>query len=194
MKTASLHRVVRLTARTSAVLFTSAQVTQALGMRGESGPTTARDHPARLLPPRGWRLLYLAFVSAHAIHFAAVARFAHRTDGRALFPGGRDMKNVGGWPALLGIFGLFFALAATGWITARSVARDRSVSRGIGSTATALIGAMFVSFYWGQVPQSRWYAVPGAIISAAVLANITAQPHLSVPVLHDLDQGRQPAR
>lgn len=174
MKTTSLHRVVRLTARTSAVLFTSAQLTQALGMRGESGPTTARIHHAKLLSTRAWRLLYLAFVAAHATHFAAVARFAHRTDGRALFPGGRDMKDVGGWPALLGIFGLFFALATTGWTAGRSVAWGRPVSRGIGSTATALIGAMFASFYWGQVPQSRWYAAPGAIISAAVLANIAS--------------------
>jgi hypothetical protein len=163
MKTASLHRVVRLTARTSAVLFTSAQVAQALGMRG-----------ATLHPPSAWRLLYLAFVSAHATHFAAVARFAHQTGGRALFPGGRDMKDVGGWPALFGIFAFFFALATTGWIAAGSVARGRPVSRGIGSTATALIGAMFVSFYWGQVPQNRWYTVPGAIISAAVLSNVAS--------------------
>ena len=158
MKTASLHRTVRITARTSAVLFTSAQLTQAL----------------RLPTPSAWRPLYAAFVAAHAIHFGFVARFAHRTHGRALFPGGRNMHDVGGWPTVLGIFAFFFVLAAVGWVAAEP-ADARLGRRLAGRAAMALIGAMFVSFYLGQVPRSPWHAVPGGIVGSAVLANIVGR-------------------
>ena len=158
MKTAALHRAVRLTARTSAVLFVSAQVAQAL----------------RLPTPGAWRSLYAAFVATHLVHFGLVARFAHRTRGRALFPGGRNMHDVGGWPTVLGIFAFFLALATVGWKAAEpwdTHPRARPASQ----AATALMGAMFVSFYLGQVPHSRWHAAPAAIISAAVLANLKSR-------------------
>ena len=156
MRTAALHRTVRLTARTSAVLFTSAQIAQAL----------------RLPTPSAWRPMYLGFVAAHAIHFVFVAIFAHRTQGRALFPGGRNMDDVGGWPTVLGIFASSLILATVGWTAAPANATQGR--RGPGMAATALIGAMFVSFYLRQVPRSRWHAVPGAIIATAVLHNIAA--------------------
>ena len=160
MKTASLHRTVRITARTSAVLFTSAQIAQAL----------------RLPTPSAWRPLYVAFVAAHAIHFGFVARFAHRTHGRELFPGGRNMHDVGGWPTVLGIFTFFFVLAAVGWAAAEPA--DARLGRRLsGRVAMALIGAMFVSFYLGQVPRSPWHAVPGGIVGSAVLANIVGRHH-----------------
>ena len=155
MKTATLHRTVRLTARTSAVLFTSAQIAQAL----------------RRPTPSAWRPLYLAFVAAHAVHFGFVARFAQRTHGQALFPGGRNMHDVGGWTTVLGIYTLFLTLATIGWTAA-----DPPPGRGRGGVAaTTTIGAMFVSFYLNQIPRSRWHAVPGGIIAAAVLANIASR-------------------
>lgn len=157
MKTAALHRTVRLTARTSAILFTAAQVTQAL----------------RRPTPAAWRPLYAAFVATHVIHFGFVARFAHRTQGRSLFPGGRNMHDVGGWPTVLGIFALFFTLAAAGWTATNPADTHRGRHRA-GLAAPAIIGAMFVSFYLGQVPRSPRHAVPGAIIAAAVLANLAS--------------------
>ena len=157
MTTATLHRTVRLTARTSAVLFTTAQIAQAL----------------RRPTPAAWRPLYLAFVAAHAFHFGFVARFAQRTRGQALFPGGRNMHDVGGWTTVLGIFAGFFILAAVGWMAAPADGQQVRAPGGV--TATTLIGAMFVSVYLQQVPRSRWYAVPGAIIVAAVLANIVSR-------------------
>ncbi|HEY5788393.1 MAG TPA: hypothetical protein VIT65_26845 [Microlunatus sp.] len=156
MKTATLHRTVRLTARTSAVLFTSAQIAQAL----------------RRPTPSAWRPLYLAFVAAHAIHFGFVARFAQRTHGQALFPGGRNMDDVGGWTTVLGIYALFLTLATVGWTAAPT---DTHQGRRPGVAATTIIGAMFISFYLNQLPRSRWYAVPGATIAAAVLANIVSR-------------------
>ena len=156
MKTATLHRTVRLTARTSAVLFTTAQIAQAL----------------RRPTPSAWRPLYLAFVAAHVVHFGFVARFAQRTRGHALFPGGRDMHDVGGWTTVLGIYTLFLTLATVGWVAAPA---DRHQGRRLGVAATTIIGAMFVSFYLNQIPRSSRHAVPGAVIAAAVLANIASR-------------------
>ena len=159
MKTTSLHRAVRLSARSSAVLFTSAQLSQAL----------------RLPTPRAWRPLYVAFVAAHAIHFAFVARFAHRTQGRALFPGGRNMHDVGGWPTVLGIFASFLILATLGWTAADPAHAHSGGRRRAGLAGTPLIGAMFVSFYLGQLPRSARHAAPAAVIGAAVLANVASR-------------------
>jgi hypothetical protein len=159
MKTASLHRAVRLSARTSVVLFTSAQVAQAL----------------RRPTPSTWRPLYVAFVAVHAIHFGLVTAFARRTHGRALFPGGRNMHDVGGWPTVFGIFGLFLGLSTAGWMAAEPADPRRGPHWGphwVGRAAPALIGAMFASVYLGRLPRSLWHAAPGAVIGAAVVANI----------------------
>jgi hypothetical protein len=131
MSTASVHRVVRLTARTSALLFAAAQVTSAA-------------RPTR----RASRRLYAAFLLAHTAHFAAVTRYAIITGGRHLFPGGRNLADVGGWPTMAGIFGVFYGLAATGWpappraLLAHWVRRP--VVRGV---STGVIAAMFASVY-----------------------------------------------
>lgn len=158
MNTASVHRAVRVTGRTSAVLFAAAQFSQAL----------------RLPSVGAWRPLYLGFVATHAVHFTAVTRYAAMTNGRNLFPGGRDMNDVGGWPTVLGIYALFFALASTAWAGPGRAGRVRPGVRRAGSAATGLLGAMFASFYLGQVPRSRWNALPATIIGAAVLTNIAA--------------------
>jgi hypothetical protein len=138
------------------VLFAAAQFSQAL----------------RLPSVEAWRPLYLGFVATHAAHFTAVARYAAMTSGRNLFPGGRDMHDVGGWRTVAGIYAFFFALASTAWTAPRRA--DRPGIRRAGSAATGLLGAMFASFYLGQIPRSRWNALPATIISAAVLTNIAA--------------------
>ena len=158
MNTASVHRAVRLTGRTSAVLFATAQFSQAL----------------RLPSVGAWRPLYLGFVAAHVVHFIAVTRYAALTNGRNLFPGGRDMNDVGGWPTVLGIYALFFALASTAWASPGRATRVHPGVRRAGSAATGLLGTMFTSFYLGQIPRSRWNALPATIIGAAVLTNIAA--------------------
>ena len=158
MNTAAVHRAVRVTGRTSAVLFAAAQFSQAL----------------RLPSVGAWRPLYLGFVATHAVHFTAVTRYAAMTNGRNLFPGGRDMNDVGGWPTVLGIYALFFALASTAWAGSSRAGRVQPGVRRAGSAANGLLGAMFASFYLGQIPQSRWNALPATIIGAAVLTNIEA--------------------
>jgi hypothetical protein len=143
--TSALHRTVRLTARTSALLFTASRVFSVL-------------HAAQLVPdgPRADRVvrtLYSAFMAAHAAHFSVVARYAVRTGGRNLFPGGRSMQDVGGWPTLLGIYSLFAGLAIIGRAAETTSPSDRS--RTLGRTANTVIGAMFLGTYLGQLAHIR---------------------------------------
>jgi len=156
--TAALHRAIRITARSSAMLFAAAQTAQALG------PRTAR----------AWRPLYLGFMAAHATHFTVVARYARITGGRALFPGGRSLNDVGGWPTMAAIYALFAGLATTGWAAGASAATSRRGIRIAGPVATGIIGAMFAGTYLGQLPRSGWNAVPAAIVAGAVVASLAA--------------------
>lgn len=152
---ADLHQTVRLTARLSALLFAAAEAAPALGSN------TAR-----------WsRRLYPAFMLAHAAHFAAVSRYAMVTGGRDLFPRGRSMTDVGGWPTVLGIYVLFSVLAVAGWAGIEPGVPSRPKIRIVGRAATGLIAAMFVGTYLGQTARSKWSAVPATIIGMAVTAN-----------------------
>jgi hypothetical protein len=88
-------------------------------------------------------------MTAHAAHFAAVTRYAVRTGGQNLFPGGRSMQDVGGWPTVLGIYALFAGLAVIGRAAETASPTDRS--RTLGKAANTVIGAMFVGTYLGQL-------------------------------------------
>ena len=152
-----LHRTVRLTARASGLLFAAAHGASAL----ESPRTTSRA-------------LYRAFLVAHAVHFAAVARYATATGGRGLFPGGRSLQDVGGWRTILGIYAFLAGLALTGQ---GAVAPTRTASPAVGvpaQVATGLVASMFVGTYLGQLVHSRWYLVPALLIGVTAAANITA--------------------
>jgi hypothetical protein len=159
--TTTLHRAVRLTARTSALLFAAAQASQAMG----SGTVHI------------WRPLYAGFMAAHAMHFAVVTRYAKATGGRALFPGGRNLQDVGGWPTVAAIYTVFAALAGTGWAAGTQAAKNAPGVGIAGPIATGIIAAMFVGTYLGQLPRSTWNAVPAAIVSAAVAARFRTGIH-----------------
>jgi hypothetical protein len=126
-------QLVRLTARTSAVLFATAQAASAIP-------------PGR----RVSRGFYAAFLAAHAVHFVAVARYAVRTGGHNLFPGGRSLADVGGWRTMAGIYVAFAGLAVIGWL-----AHGPSVHRGwlsaAGRAANGVIAAMFASVYLQRI-------------------------------------------
>ncbi len=154
----TLHRAVQLTARSSALLFAAAEVAAAVG------PSSARAA----------RLLYLAFMTVHGIHFTVVARFAVATGGRGLFPGGRSLSEAGGWRTVIAIFGLFTALAVTGWGTVSEGATTRPRRQAAGRVARRVIAAMFVGTYAGQMSRSAWYALPGSIVGAAAIADAFA--------------------
>jgi uncharacterized membrane protein YeaQ/YmgE (transglycosylase-associated protein family) len=158
---ATLYRAVRLTARASALLFAAAQASQAMGSRA----AVARQP------------LYLAFMTAHATHFAVVARYAKATGGRGLFPGGRNLQDVGGWLTVAAIYTFFAGLAGTGWAAGTPAVRNTPGLGIAGHVATTIIGAMFTGTYLGQLPRSTWYAVPAAVVGAAVLANLRTRIH-----------------
>ena len=159
MSPAQVYRAVQLTARTSALLFAGAQATTALG-----------SHAARASRP-----LYVAFMTAHAVHFTAVARYAVVNGGRDLFPGGRSLDDVGGWATVAGIYTFVAGLAVTGWTAGAPRAAGRPGMRAVGHAATGLIAAMFVSVYLGQLRRSPWYAVPATAVAGAAAANVVAQ-------------------
>jgi hypothetical protein len=157
MTAVALHRAVRLSARSSALLFAAAQAVPVFGPRAA----------------QAWRPLYLAFMAAHAAHFAVVVRYAKITGGHALFPGGRNLHDVGGWPTVAAIYTVFSGLAVTGWAAnAPAAATHRRAVRTAGRIAIGTIAAMFVGTYLGQLPRSGWNAVPAAIVGAAAVGNL----------------------
>ena len=155
------YRAVRLTARTSALLFAAAQAVSARG-------------PAARPPGRP---LYLGFLAAHGVHFAAVTRYARVTGGQNLFPGGRSLSEVGGWRTVLGIFAAFAALAGAGWFGDGAAVTERAPRAALaGTVARRIIATMFVGTYLGQLPRSPFYAVPAALVAAATLARVPGDP------------------
>lgn len=143
---------VRLTARASALLFSAAQVAPHLGTEAARGSASS---------------LYRAFLVAHTLHFAAVTRYAVLTGGRSLFPGGRGLQEVGGWPVMAGIFAVFGVLAAAGVDPA---APDGGQGRTRAIAARVVIGVMFTGTYLGQTRRSRWYAVPAGLSALGAIA------------------------
>ena len=144
--------MVRLTARTSALLFASAQAAPLARSRGAQASET----------------LYRGFMVAHVVHFAAVTRYAVLSGGHDLFPGGRDLDDVGGWPTVAGIFTGFAGMAAIGW-AGRPTTKVSRRTRTAGTAARTVIGTIFTGAFAGQLTRSAWYAIPTAISAAATV-------------------------
>lgn len=153
MSAAAALRVVRVTARTSAMLFASAQAAPLAGRRGASAGDA----------------LYRAFLVAHAVHFTAVARYAVLTGGHDLFPGGRDLDDVGGWPTVAGIFTGFAGVATIGWVGRPTRTGVTPRIRAAATAARTVIGSMFTGTFAGRIPQSAWYAIPTVISGTATV-------------------------
>ncbi|WP_437915611.1 hypothetical protein WME73_10820 [Sorangium sp. So ce302] len=159
MHTSDLYLAVHWTARASALLFAAALVAPALfrssGQRSQG--------------------FYLGFILAHTIHFMFVIGLVRATGGANMFPGGRSVADVGGWPAVFGIFALFYALAFIAFAARRMGTRARSTLRVAGRLSTLFLGYMFVSTYVPLVSRSRWYALPAAIVATAVLVDASGR-------------------
>ena len=153
------YRALRLTARASALLFTAAHITRYLGPYAGRSPAPQ---------------LYRAFLAAHSLHFAAVARYAVLTNGRSLFPGGRGLRDVGGWPTMAAIYALFGVLAAAGRIDPAAAAGDAPRTRAV--AAGTAIGTMFTGTYLGQTARSPWF---GALAGATALGTVAAAQPLA---------------
>jgi hypothetical protein len=150
---ADLLLAVRWTARLSAMTFATALLTSAFSARRS-------------------RALDTGFLVAHTIHFSFVVQLALATGGKDMFPGGEDIADAGGWPAVFGIFALFYVLAAVA-LSARHLGSRASLPvRVAGQLSTVFIGFMFVKTYLPLVARSYWYALPAALITTAVAADV----------------------
>jgi hypothetical protein len=148
---------VHWAARVSAILFAAALAAPAMPK------SVARRSEA----------LYVGFVVANSVQFYFVTRLARATGGANMFPGGRSLEDVGGWPTVFAIFAFFYVLAFVGWAARRAGARASSRLRTAGALSRAFVGFMFVSTYVPLLARSLWFAVPGALVGAAVLVDLT---------------------
>lgn len=153
MSVEELYTAVHWTARTSAMLFATALLAPMLRLRRP------------LLP-------YVGFMVAHTIHFAFVVWLAVVVRGERMFPGGRDMGDVGGWAAVFGIFAFFYLLATAGLLARRRGTEAGRALRLTGRFATTFLGYMFVSTYVPLLARSGFYALPAALITLAVLVDL----------------------
>jgi hypothetical protein len=157
MSAAALYLALSWTARLSAVLFALSLLVPALA-----------THRAKR-----WGRLQTAFIVAHTLHFACIAWLVSVSSGAGMFPGGRSVTEVGGWPVVLGIFALFYAVA---FLASRARRADAAQTRlrTAGKLATVFIGFMFVATYLPLVTRSGWYALPALLVTAAVAADLRA--------------------
>jgi len=98
-----------------------------------------------------------------------------------MFPGGRSVADVGGWPTVFSIFAFFYALAFTGFAARRAGPHAGPTLRLANRMTTACIGLLFVVTYVGLIPHSLLYAVRGALVTLGMiidaLGNTIRQPH-----------------
>jgi hypothetical protein len=158
----ALHLAMSWTARLSAVLFALSLLVPALSAQ-------RAGHAGRI---------HVAFIVAQTLHFAFVAWLASATGGAGMFPGGRSVADVGGWPVVLAIFALFYAVAFIALAIRRSGTHQTRL-RTIGKLSTAFIGFMFVATYLPLVARSGWYALLALLVTAAVAADLRAHARVS---------------
>jgi hypothetical protein len=153
----ALHLAMSWTARLAAVLFALSLLVPALSRQraGQAGR------------------IQVAFIVAQTLHFAFVAWLASATGGAGMFPGGRSVAEVGGWPVVVAIFALFYAVAFIA-LAARRSGTAQTRLRTAGKLSTAFIGFMFVATYLPLVARSGWYALLALLVTAAVVADLRA--------------------
>lgn len=161
MDTADLYLAVRLTARLSALLFAVALIAP-LVLR------TGQRQPRSLLP-------FVAFVAAHSVHFGFVIALVLATGGEGMFPGGQDVADAGGLPAVFGIFAFFYLLAGVALVQRRAGPRAGWALHLAGRFSTVFLGYMFVSTYIPLVARSPWYALPTTLVATAVFLDLGSE-------------------
>lgn len=154
MDTALPALAAQMTGRLSALLFVTALLAPAV-----SGRASRRSAG-----------FFLAFITAHTAHYAAVVWFAVANGGRDLFPGGRSLQDVGGWLTVLGLFAFFYVLAFIGLAARRAGLAAGRWLRGADRMATILIGLQFVATYAPLVTRSLWFVAPTALLFIALVA------------------------
>lgn len=156
MDAADLFLAVHLTARLSALLFATALI----------APVLLQQRQRLSQAP------FVAFVAAHTVHFGFVIGLVLETGGEGMFPGGRDVADAGGLPAVFAIFAFFYLLAGLALVERRAGPSAGKMLHWAGRFATVFLGYMFVSTYVPLVERSPWYALPAALVATAVLVDL----------------------
>jgi hypothetical protein len=121
----------------------------------------------------GGRRAWFVYIASLTGLFAAVSAFAVAGGGENLFPGGRSLAEVGGWPSLLAIFALCYSLAFVGL---RAQLGGGAASRGLqvsGLAATTMLALMYYLTYLPLVRTHSWFVVPVIALSAALGVHIS---------------------
>ena len=123
-------------------------------------------------PERLSRWLWLVFLSAQSLHFGLVLRLGVLVHGANMFPGGRSIAESGGWPAVLGIFALFYSLALPVlWRRWRGRAAG-PLLRFAATASTLCFGLMLLDTYVPLWHRSGWFVLPVALVAVALVTEL----------------------
>ena len=150
--------LVRLTARTSAGLFAASLLA---GARRLGPPRPLARHSLR----RDDLAAFGAWVAAHSIHFAAVARLSFVTDGQTI-------RAAGGYAGTLAVGLAFYAACiAVFRVKARPGAGWATIGQRRVETWTAVvIWIIFFQAYALRLNRSPWFATLAVLLAAALAA------------------------
>jgi DMSO/TMAO reductase YedYZ heme-binding membrane subunit len=154
------RRVIRMTARTSFLLFLAAFTASAFAFLLPSPMTRG------LLRER--RIVGLSFAFSHLVH--AVAIYALGQLNPEFWPGRATFNNL---PGTIGYL-FILALAFTSY---RPLARSMGSAawRRLHTTGMWVIAAVFAYSYLKRVPVNFWYAVPSALLLTAIAIRLIAK-------------------
>ncbi|MCY1075780.1 ferric reductase-like transmembrane domain-containing protein [Archangium lansingense] len=154
------RRAIRVTARTSFVLFLAAFTASSFASL-LPGPFTHA-----LLRER--RIVGLSFAFSHLLH--AIAIYAFGQLNPEFWPSRATLTNL---PGTLGYVSILL-LAVT---SHRALARRMGPTawRRLHVTGMWVIAAVFTYSYFKRVPMNYWYAVPSALLFTAVVVRLIAR-------------------
>jgi len=155
----SLQYAVRVTARTSFILFLAVFLASALARSAPSALTRA------LVRER--RYLGLSFAFSHLLHAVALIVYV-RTAPEAFWTGRTPASNI---PGSIGYL-LILLLAITSFmVPARFIGPDNW--KKLHSVGVWVIAVIFAASFLTRIPHHVGYAVPGAIMVAAMLLRVS---------------------
>ena len=151
--------LVRLTARTSALIFVASLAARATELLAPRSSFSRRG--------AGWKLLGALLVS-HTIHFAFVAALTVETQGR-------NVEARGGWILTIVVGLLFYATTVGALALRRAPPAARDVPHIVGDAVlTGFVGFAFVVTYLGRIGKSPLFVVMAALLAGAMLVFFAA--------------------
>lgn len=156
----STRSVIRATARTSFVLFLTAFTASAFAILVSSPFTKSLLHERRIIG--------LSFAFSHLVH--AIAIYAFGQLNPEFWPGRTAIGNV---PGSVG-YAFILLLALTSFRGPARLLGPVAWKR-LHTTGMWVIAAIFTYSYFKRIPMNHWYAIPFAIIFAAVAVRLVGK-------------------